>query len=149
MAKTGIITFIDHISEIAKKEKWTKAYDKRLDYFCWTNPKESKNARLVKISNEVLIYFNSKGLIRGIGVEYLKNNFIEHNPEYKDLTNLFTKRADEGVFVIPKDKEKEKKVADKFDDFTKELVKEIKIENWDNKQSPEALEKLVSIAISN
>lgn len=149
MAKSKIITLIDHIADIAKREKWTKAYDKELDYFCWTNQKESRNARLVKISNEVLIYFNLKGFIKGIGVEYLRNNFIEHNPKYKDLPKLFTQKVDEGIFVVPENKEKEKKVADKFNDFTKELVKEIKIESWDNKQSPEALEKLINVAISN
>ncbi|OGZ73994.1 MAG: hypothetical protein A2908_04705 [Candidatus Staskawiczbacteria bacterium RIFCSPLOWO2_01_FULL_38_12b] len=149
MAKTKIIDLINRISEIARKEKWTKSYDRDLDYFCWTNLNQTKNARLVKISNEVLIYFNPKGLIKGIGVEYLKNNFIEHNPEYKNLTKFFTEKAEGGVFTIPKSKEKEKKVSDEFDSFAKELVREVKVENWENAQSSEMLEKLISTAISN
>ena len=147
MAKNKFITNIDHISEIAKKEKWEKAYDKKLDYFCWTNPEETKNAHLVKVSNEVILYFNSRGLIKGIGVEYLKNNFIEHNPEYKNLTKFFTEKVEKGVFTIPKNKEKG--AEDEFVGFAEEIVKEIKIESWENEKSPKALEKLVSVAIGN
>jgi len=145
MAKNKFIATIDRISEIASKEKWEKAYDKKLDYFCWTNTKEAKSARLVKVSNEIFLYFNSKGLVKGIGIEYLKNNFIEHNPEYKDLTKLFTEKVDGGIFIIPKNEEK--KSENKFVGFVEDIIKEIKIDSWENKQSPEELEKLVSIAI--
>ncbi len=101
MRESKITNLIKNLAEIAIKNNWIKTYNKELDYFCWSKVNLSKDIREIKVSQEVLFYLNLKGAIEGFGIEYLKNNFIEHNPRYKNLTKLFTEKTNEGIFTIP------------------------------------------------
>lgn len=145
MPKRKILNLIDNLSEIAKRERWTRAYNRKLDYFCWTKPSISKNVRLVKVSKEVLLYLNSGGIIEGIGVEYLRANFIRHNPNYKGLIKLFTEKLDEATFVISKNK----KNLTIFEDFAKVLASDIYKENLEHNRTADDIERLIDVAIEN
>lgn len=145
MGQTKRINLIENLIGIAEKNEWIKTYNKQLDYFCWTKPSISKNIHLIKVSKEVLLYLNPKGLIEGMGVEYFNNNFIKHNPAHKDLPGFFTEKIDEVNFAIPKKKEKE--MTNEFDIFIKDLTNDIYKENFENNRTAEDLEKLVAIAI--
>ncbi len=145
MGKFKITNLINGLAKMAIKNKWIKTYDEDLDYFCWSKDNLSAETKAIKISQEVLLYLNHKGIIEGLGVEYMRNNFMEHNPRYNDLTKFFTKEIDEGIFTIPP--AQEKKTQDKFEMFIGDLTKDIYQENWENKRTPEDLEKLLSVAI--
>lgn len=90
MEKSQFTNFVDTFYVQAKKEKWIPIYNKKLDYFTWTKPKPSKDARLMKISNGGYFLISSKGN-EGLAIEYLKTNFMKHNegienvvmPEFK------------------------------------------------------------------
>ena len=144
MGKPKIVNLIKNLVEIAVKSNWIKTYDRELDYFCWSKANFSKDVRAIKMSREVLFYLTPKGAIEGFGVEYLKNNFIEHNPRYKNLTKAFTEKTEEGVFTISR--KEEKKVAKDFETLVGALTKDICQENWENERMPEDFEELLSIA---
>jgi len=145
MGEFKITNLIKDLAKIAIKNNWIKTYDKELDYFRWSKVNLSKDIREIKMSQEILFYLNHRGIIEGFGIEYLKNNFIEHNPRYKNLTKLFTEKTEEGVFTIPL--KQEKKVAKEFEILIGDATRDIYQENWENKKTPEELEKLLSIAI--
>ena len=145
MSTSKITNLIKNLAETAIKNNWIKTYDKELDYFCWSKVNLSKDTREIKISQEVLFYINSKEEIEGFGVEYLKNNFMEHNNRYKGLTKLFTEKTDEGIFTIPAKEEKE--ATEKFETLIGDITKDIYQENWENERTPEDLERLLSVAI--
>lgn len=147
MAKKGFTNLIDTVSEVAKRDKWVRTYNKKLDYLYWANPSISKDVRLIKASKEVFLYLSPKGLVEGIGVEYLKSNFIQHHPDYKDLPKLFTEKIDETTFVISK--ENKKSAVNEFERFTKDLTSDIYKENLENKQTMDDLDKLIDMAIAN
>ena len=150
MAKTKHFNLIESllkISQVAKKENWIKSYDKALDYFYWERPRLSKNTQLIKMSNEMLFYVSPKGLIEDIGVEYLTNNFIQHNPNHKNLPKIFTKKIEEEIFTtIDKQKESE---AQTFKNFTNDLTDDAYQENFKNNRTPHDIEELVNTAITN
>ena len=144
MEKFKIANLIKNLGKIAIKNNWIKTYNKKLDYFCWSKANLSKDIREIKISQEVLLYLNRKKVIEGFGVEYLKNNFIEHNPRYENLTKFFTEETNEGIFTIPP--KQEKKVAGEFEAFVEVLTKDIYQDNWENERTSKDLEKLLSVA---
>ena len=147
MAKTKLLNNLKDLSKIAEKKNWTKFYDKDLDFLYWGNQDKTATARILKISQEVFLYIDNNKNLEGIGVEYLTSNFIEHNPEYKDLTSLFTQRIEDGIFAIPSNKEN--KVFHKFEDFAKDLTLDIFEENLNHKQNVDGIEELADLALAN
>ena len=147
MEKTRFITNLNNLFKIARKDKWTPVYNRRLDFFSWTKPTLSKESHLVKVSHDVFLYFNSKGLVEGLAIEYLTSNFIEHNPSYKDLPKIFTKEIDEKIFTVPK--KEEKQMEDKFEMLTETLKANIYEDSLINKQDINDLERLIKFAIKS
>ena len=88
--KNKIFDFVYNLPETAKKEGWVFRYDPESDEFSVSVPKLSKDARIRYINNEIALYF-SKNKIEGVFIEYFRNNFIQHQPDFKDLKNLVTK----------------------------------------------------------
>ena len=93
---------------MAKKDNWTTRYDKELDYFYWTKKNISDKSKLVQVSHETSFYINPFGGIEGVFVEYLTNNFVNHNPAYKDFVKEFTKKVDDNIYTIKNPKNAEK-----------------------------------------
>lgn len=100
MDKTKFQNLINNLSTIALKNKWIPLYNKELDYFFWTQKNVSGEAKLVKVSHETSLYINPRKEIEGIFVEYLRTNFVEHNPLYGVLLKQFTKKIDNNVFTV-------------------------------------------------
>lgn len=147
MAETKLLNNLKDLSKIAEEKKWTKSYDKDLDFLYWGNPDKTAAARILKISQEVFLYIDSMKNLEGIGVEYLTSNFIEHKPEYKNLPDLFTKKMEDGVFEIPSNKEG--KASHEFEDFAKDLVIDVFSESLNHKQDAASIEDLANLALAN
>ena len=97
---------ISKLAETAKDNKWAIEYDADVDSFYWTKPKISTQARLMKLSDDFALYVTPEGNIEGVFIEYAKNNFMEHNKDFKPLMDNL-KEIDENRFVLTKDKQKE------------------------------------------
>ena len=147
MARPKIINLIKNLFETAERGGWIKTYDKGLDYFCWSKPSLSKNTQEIKISKEVLLYLNKNGAIEGFGIEYLKNNFVEHNPRHKNITKLFDEKIEGEMFTISSEKDKE--ATEDFRMLVSDLGKDIFSENWGNEENPKDFDKLFSTALKN
>ena len=93
---------------MAEKDKWVPRYDPELDYFYWTSEPLREDARLVKVSHETSIYFTADKKIHGVFVEYLKNNFVEHNKAYEDLVKQFKKKIGKNLYTVQEPKKAEK-----------------------------------------
>ena len=126
---------------------WIPTYNKELDYFAWTKPVLSKDSRLVKISHDVLLHFTKKGAVEGLDLEYLKGNFIEHNPDFKDFPELFTEKADKSIFTIPK--EKQGTTEGTFRSFMDKVRTDIYEDTLNDRQSIDELEDLVDTALKS
>lgn len=147
MAETKILNNLKGLSKIAEENKWTKSYDKDLDFLYWGNPDKTATARVLKISQEVFIYIDDRKNLEGIGVEYLTSNFIEHKPEYKDLPGLFTQKVEGKVYTIPSNKEGG--AFHKFEDFAKDLALDVFEESLNHKQDAASVEELANLALAN
>lgn len=122
MGKTGFHALVDQLSSLATLDRWVPLYDRRLDYFYWKKKKLSKDVRLVKVSHETHLYLNSGGNIEGVFVEYLKNNFAEHNSDYKKMVRIFDKKIDSNEYTISN---KNRETVFLFDKFAESLKSDI------------------------
>ena len=145
MEKDKFINLIDNFSNSAKLGKWQVFYDTKLDHLYWKKPKLSKDVNLVKLSHETYLYINSKKNIEGVFVEYLKNNFIEHNKKYKGMTKLFNKKVDDQVYTISK---KSKKMEDYFDKFSESIKADIYRDAIEDKNTIDDLNFVISTALA-
>jgi hypothetical protein len=102
MDKTKFTNLIDKLAVYARQDNWIPKYDRKLDYFYWHKSPVGENINLIKVSHETSLYVDSNGRIKGLFVEYLKNNFIEHNPAFENVTDLFTKKISGSLYTIPK-----------------------------------------------
>lgn len=146
MEKTKLTNLIGKLYKIAKEQKWEKTYNKESDFFEWSKPQLSEDAHFVKLCNEIGLFVSSQG-IEGLGVEYLTNNFIQHNEEYKDLPQLLSKKIDEDTFTVPKNKEK--KAEQRFKSFAKDLGLEILKESFEKGRNIKEMDDLVKLAMSS
>ena len=147
MAETKIINNLSELSKVAQENKWSKSYDKDLDFLYWGNQDKMAKAKILKVSQEVFLYIDENKNIEGVGVEYLSSNFVEHKPEYKDLLNLFTQEEKNGVFIIPP--EKDSKLIHRFEDFAKDLTIDVLRENLNHKQNTQGIEELANLALAS
>lgn len=105
MEKTKFINLIENLNKKALIGKWIPTYDKKLDYFTWTKEPLSKDAKLMKIARDIFLFFNPKGSLEGLAIEYLKSNFIEHNEKLGNFVNIFKKKVNNHTYtVVEKDK---------------------------------------------
>jgi hypothetical protein len=104
--KDPYIINIAKLATTAKENKWAFEYDADVDSLYWSKPDISKNARLMKLSEDFALYVTPEGTIEGIFIEYAKNNFVEHNEDYKPLLDNLEKIGD-NRFVLSKEKQEE------------------------------------------
>jgi len=147
MEKNKFLTLLENIAKTAKQDGWIPTYNKALDYFSWTKPVLSEDSRLVKISHDVFLYFNKKGIVEGLDVEYLTANFIEHHPSHKDFPKLFTKKGDGNVFTVPK--MKQKKIEYMFQNFAREIKTDVYEDALENNRGVKELQDLVDVALKS
>jgi hypothetical protein len=103
MDKSKFTNLIDKLGIHAKKDGWIPRYDKKLDYFYWHRSPIGEEVSLVKVSHETYLYIDKAGRIKGLFVEYLKGNFIQHNPAVENVTNMFTKKmaGSSSMYTVP------------------------------------------------
>jgi hypothetical protein len=146
MAEAKLLNNLKELSKIAEEKKWTKSYDKDLDFLYWGNPDKTAKARTLKISQEVFIYIDDKKNLEGVGVEYLTSNFIEHKPEYKGLSDLFTEKGEGKIYTMSESVEKNN--FHKFEDFAKDLALDVFEENLNHKQSAASIDELANLSLA-
>ncbi|MBI2063869.1 MAG: hypothetical protein HYT65_02660 [Candidatus Yanofskybacteria bacterium] len=145
MEKTSFFNLINEIGRTAKQEKWAAVYDKQTDYFYWKKPKLSKDSRLLRISNETSVYLNPRNKkAEGIMIEYLADNFMEHNEGFSEFTNLFTKKLDGTVYGIPSS---EKKTGSYLEKLSQTLRADVYEDSIKNNLSEKDLNDLMSFAL--
>ena len=93
---------ISKLAEVARDNKWAIEYDADVDSFYWTKPEISKHAQLMKLSDDFALYVTPEGNIEGVFIEYAKNNFMEHNKDFKPILENM-KEIDDNRFVLTKD----------------------------------------------
>ncbi|GEM_PF-1009111 len=96
---------ISKLAETAKNNNWAIEYDADVDSFYWTKPEISKNAQLMKLSDDFALYVTPEGNIEGVFIKYAKNNFMEHNKGFKPILENM-KEVDDNRFVLTKSNEK-------------------------------------------
>ena len=94
---------IVNLAESAKRDKWTVDYDADLDSLYWTRPKLSAEVQLTKLSDDSALYLTPEGEVEGMLIEYAKNNFVEHNLDFKPIFEHLTKHIDASRFTLPDD----------------------------------------------
>ncbi len=103
----NILKTLEELPETSKKNHWKIEYDKGLDYLYWMQPTLSRNSGLVNFGNEYSFYIDLEGKLEGVLVYYFKNNFVEHNEQFKAFSKSFTKEIDKNVFTISDNKQKD------------------------------------------
>jgi uncharacterized protein YuzE len=94
------------LADIAKNNKWQIEYDSDVDSLYWSKPRISKKTQLMKLSEDFALYVAPNGNIEGIFIEYAKNNFVEHNEDFRPIFENLEK-IDENRFTLSKEKQKE------------------------------------------
>lgn len=97
---------IAKLASTAKEHKWALEYDADVDSLYWSKPEISKNAQLIKLSEDFALYVTPEGAIEGIFIEYAKNNFVEHNEDFKPLFENLEK-VEGNHFALPQEKQEE------------------------------------------
>src|SRR3989344_8971712 len=100
MEKSRFINLIDKLSTVATLDKWEAIYDRESDIFYWQKSKISKDVRLVKVSHDISLFLTPTRKVEGLFVEYLKDNFMKHNIEYKGITGYFDKKVADNQYTI-------------------------------------------------
>lgn len=132
MEKNKFLSLIANISEIAKNENWQAQYDADLDCFYWAKNKISKNSTLRQFLDDFSLYINNKGAIEGLVIEYAKYNFLDHHKEFEPLFGAMTKKIDDAIYTVPKNKEDKiqhylENIADKVAKETLEAISSDKL----------------------
>ena len=112
---------ISKLAETARNNKWAIEYDADVDSFYWTKPEISKQAQLMKLSDDFALYVTPEGNIEGVFIEYAKNNFMEHNKDFKPILENM-KEIDGNRFVLTKDN------AKKFSGLLESMANKIAVE---------------------
>ena len=145
MEKAQFINLIDNLGALASKDKWAPSYDKKLDQFYWHKKPLSTDASLVKVSHEASLYFSKKGDVEGVLVEYLKSNFVDHNPVFSGLTSSFNVRVDNSLFTVStKDLSK---IKPQLFGLVEAVKADIYKDAWEKSYSVGDLSKLTNFAI--
>ncbi|WKZ29624.1 MAG: hypothetical protein QY323_02740 [Patescibacteria group bacterium] len=111
-----------HLDSLAKKDGWVFEYDSEMDSLEWGLPKMPRNARLYNVNKEISLYLTPKGLVKGVFIEYYRNNFVEHNKKFKKFTKLLTSRKKDGHVALKVRNKKEDEVGHYIDDLAKEVT---------------------------
>lgn len=145
MGKVGFARLIDSLSTVATLDRWEPLYDKRTDYFYWKKPKLSRDVRMVKVSHETHLYVTPKGTVEGVFVEYLKNNFVGHNAEYRHMTTVFTKKVTDRKYTVGS---RSRATTALFDKFAESLRADIYRDAVQDKKSIDDLEFIIAQAVN-
>lgn len=144
MEKAGFQNLVDKLSSVATLDRWETLYDKQLDFFYWKKRRLSKDVRMVKVSHETHFYLTPAGKIEGVLVEYLKNNFIEHNSDYRGMVKFFNKKVTDNEYTLSK-KDKNMKVL--FDKFAESLKADIYRDACEDRKSVDDLNFVIAQAL--
>lgn len=79
-------------------------------------------------------------------VEYLEQNFLEHNPDVKDITKFFTERIGDSEVTIPKSKIEE--AGPLLSILASSLRADIYQDNLEKRLTMNDLDNLIDSAIS-
>ena len=118
---------VKKIPEKAKKEGWVLTFDKDEGAFFYSPNIIPTNTELHQITDEYSIYLDKNFNSHGVMIECYGNNFVEHHPEFKKLTeDLFGDKKKNEIRVADPNKNKEALTLKAL--FEKTLITEICIE---------------------
>lgn len=75
------LKFIYQLQDFLGRGTWVSRYDRESDAFSLTTGHLPDNARIRYFGNEIGFYVTCDNKIKGIFIEYFKNNFIEHHKD--------------------------------------------------------------------
>lgn len=112
-----------HLDKLAKKDGWVVEYDSEMDSLEWGLPKMPRNARLYNVNKEISLYLTPKGLVKGVYIEYYRNNFVEHNIKFKKFSKLLANKTHkEGAIKLKSGRKQDEEVGHYIDDLAKEIT---------------------------
>ena len=131
--KKKILNFVSNFSNIAKKENWVARYDLDTKAFSFSSKKMPDDIYIKYFSDEFALYITKDNKIKGIFIEYCKNNFIKHHKEAisfkKLLLNIEKGKSKNKSLVELKKNGVNKKVISELEDAIQEsLAKKINLE---------------------
>lgn len=83
--KDKIISQLSELPKIARRDDWKFDYDSELDELVFGKKIIPKGYFLFNVNNEINLFLNQNSKVSGIFIEYFKNNYLEHNKEYKNI----------------------------------------------------------------
>ncbi len=109
--KNKLISQLNEIDKVAKKNNWMMDYDDKLDELVYGMKIMPDDTNLVGLSDEIKLFVSSRSLIRGIFIEYFAYNFVEHEKGLKPILKVL-------------DMDTKKEVSQKDSRLYKDLLKE-------------------------
>lgn len=109
-----ILEGVKKIPKMAAEEKWVLTLDLDEGSLFYSPEKIPDETELYQVSDEYAVYFDKNFNPKGIMLEYYNYNFVNHHPEFKELTEeVFGKKDNksEEIIVLDPNKKNHKDIA--------------------------------------
>lgn len=90
-SKLKLLQNLHNLPKIAKDNNWQFFYDSELDYLYYSEKNLPKEAKLLSLNDEISFYVTPNHDVKGIFIEYLQNNFLQHQKAFKKMKQFFKK----------------------------------------------------------
>lgn len=111
MGKMNINEAIKKIPETAKKDNWVLTLDRDEGTLFYSPRNIPDGAELYQVTDESALYLDKYSNPLGVMIEYYNINFVEHHPEFKDLTEKVFGESDKNdestVVKDPREKDED------------------------------------------
>ena len=109
--KEKLIEIVSNIPKVAKSDNWIFTRDIDEGTMFYSPDPISNETELYQITDEYALYLDRNLNPKGVVIEYYNNNFMEHHPEFKEITiDVFGDQGKEGEVKIDPSKVADPKV---------------------------------------
>jgi hypothetical protein len=81
------------IEDVAKSENWKYSYDIDTDNLYFSPKKLVGDLHPFTLKNDYTLLLDPESNVKGLFIEYFKNNLTSHDSRFKNMKNLFTKKG--------------------------------------------------------
>lgn len=91
--KEKILSQVEALATIAKKNGWTFEYDADIDELVFGKDYMPRDSFLFNVNDEINLFLSPDSTVNGVHIEYFKSNFLEHNKELKPVLPIIESKT--------------------------------------------------------
>ena len=102
-----LINAVRKIPSVAQKDSWVLTLDRDEGALFYAPKTISDKSELFQITDEYALYMDKAGSPEGVMIEYYGDNFVEHHPAFKKLSDTVFGKDDGEIKTIDPRKAKQ------------------------------------------